>query len=68
MQVVVLGAATRTLLLPEALSRLPAAVAPVRRNNGRLAILDGRVRSRGWGEQVLRQLEPWTSLQRLLPD
>ncbi len=58
----------RTLLLPEALSRLPAAVAPVRRNNGRLAILDGRVRSRGWGEQVLRQLEPWTSLQRLLPD
>ena len=58
----------RTLLLPEALSRLPAAVAPVRRNGGRLAILDGRVRSRGWGEQVLRQLEPWTSLQRLLPD
>jgi len=58
----------RTLLLPEALSLLPAATAPLRRSGGRLAILDGRVRGRGWGEQVLQCLQPWVPLQRLLPD
>jgi len=58
----------RSLLLPEALAILIPAIAPLRRSGGRLAILDGRVRSRSWGEQVLRALEPWSSLQRLLPD
>lgn len=57
----------RELLLPEALAQLPAAVAPLRRSGGRLAILDGRVRSRSWGEQILATLQPWTPLQRLLP-
>ena len=57
----------RELLLPEALAQLPPAVAPLRRNGGRLAILDGRVRSRSWGEHVLATLQPWTPLQRLLP-
>ncbi len=58
----------RDLLLPEALSLLPSAVAPLRRNCGRLAILDGRLRRRSWGEQVLKALEPWSPLQHLLPD
>lgn len=58
----------RHLLLPEALAILIPAVAPLRRSGGRLAILDGRVRSRSWGEQVFRALEPWSSLQRLRPD
>ena len=57
----------RELLLPEALSLLPQAVAPLRANRGRIAILDGRLRSRSWGEQFFRSLEPWTPLQRLLP-
>ena len=58
----------RTLLLPEALATLIPAIASLRRGGGRLAILDGRVRGRSWGEQVLRALEPWEALQRLLPD
>ncbi|WP_320666855.1 helicase C-terminal domain-containing protein [Prochlorococcus sp. MIT 1307] len=58
----------RELLLPEALSVLPQAVAPLRASHGRLAILDGRLRSRSWGEQFSRSLEPWTPLQRLLPN
>ena len=58
----------RTLLLPEALAILIPAITSLRRSGGRLAILDGRVRARSWGEQVLRALEPWTPLQRLLPD
>ncbi|MGB1775080.1 MAG: helicase [Synechococcus sp.] len=58
----------RNLLLPEALSLLPAAVAPLRQSGGRLAILDGRLRGRRWGDQVLTALEPWVPLHRLLPD
>ncbi len=58
----------RDLLLPEALSLLAPAVEPIRQSQGRLAILDGRLRGRSWGKQVLCTLEPWTPLQRLLPD
>ncbi|WP_411869326.1 helicase [Vulcanococcus limneticus] len=57
----------RELLLPEALGRLQRAVAGLRRSGGRLAVLDGRLRRRGWGRQVLQALEPWVALQRLLP-
>ncbi len=58
----------RDLLLPEALSKLVPAITPLRQSGGRLAILDGRVRARSWGKQVFHALEPWTPLQRLLPD
>ncbi len=58
----------RDFLLPEALSLFPSAVAPLRLNKGRVAILDGRLRGRSWGPQILRALEPWTPLHRLLPD
>ena len=58
----------RTLLLPEALSLIPEAIAPLRRSGGRLAVLDGRLRGRSWGDQVLHRLEPWIPLQRLLPE
>ncbi|WP_320676071.1 helicase [Prochlorococcus sp. MIT 1300] len=57
----------RSLLLPEALALLTPSIASLRVNQGRLAILDGRVRLRSWGKQVLSTLEPWIPLQRLLP-
>ncbi len=57
----------RELLLPESLGLLVPAIAPLRKNGGRLAILDGRVRRRSWGLQILEALEPWTYLNRLLP-
>ncbi len=58
----------RERLLPDGMTRLQLAVAGVRRNGGRLAILDGRLRSRSWGLQILKALEPWLQLSRLLPD
>ncbi len=58
----------RELLLPDALALLAPAVAPIRQSGGRLAILDGRLRRRSWGRQILAKLEPWTALHRLLPD
>ncbi|MCP9824152.1 helicase [Synechococcus sp. EJ6-Ellesmere] len=57
----------RELLLPEAMTRLQLALAGLRRGGGRLAVLDGRLRSRSWGHQVLSALEPWVALNRLLP-
>ena len=57
----------RELLLPEAIGQLQRASASLRRASGRLALLDGRVRSRSWGQQVLASLEPWVELSRLLP-
>ena len=58
----------RELLLPEAIARLQRGLCGLRRRGGRLAILDGRLRGRGWGSQVLRALDPWVELPRLLPD
>jgi ATP-dependent DNA helicase DinG len=58
----------RELLLPNALLQMQLVVAPLRNpTGGRLAILDGRLRSRSWGQRVFQVLEPWVSLNRLLP-
>ncbi len=57
----------RERLLPDGLTRLQLAVAGLRRSGGRLAVLDGRLRGRSWGRQVLQALEPWLQLNRLLP-
>ncbi|EDY39336.1 carboxyl-terminal protease [Cyanobium sp. PCC 7001] len=57
----------RERLLPDGLTRLQLAVTGLRSQGGRLAILDGRLRGRSWGRQVLRALEPWMNLSRLLP-
>jgi ATP-dependent DNA helicase DinG len=58
----------RDCLLPDGLNRLQFGVAGLRRHGGgRLAVLDGRLRGRSWGRQVLQALEPWVSLSRLLP-
>ena len=58
----------RDLLLPDLLAFMPRLVLPVRKNQGRVAILDGRLRSRVWGKKVFEVLEPWSPLDRLLPD
>jgi hypothetical protein len=50
------------------IERLRRGLANLRRHgHGRLAILDGRLRGRSWGRQVLTALEPWVGLSRLLP-
>ena len=58
----------RERLLPDSLGKLQRGLAQLRRHgNGRLAVLDGRLRSRSWGRQVFTALEPWVGLSRLLP-
>nr|WP_228035490.1 helicase C-terminal domain-containing protein [Oculatella sp. LEGE 06141] len=48
----------RLYLLPEALSELQRAIAPVRDSQGVVALLDNRVNYRSYGQQVLSALSP----------
>ncbi|MBD2018947.1 ATP-dependent DNA helicase [Leptolyngbya sp. FACHB-36] len=48
----------RLYLLPEALSELQQAIAPVRERQGVVALLDSRVIHRSYGQQVLTALNP----------
>lgn len=48
----------RLYLLPQALSELQRAIAPVRESQGIVALLDNRVNHRSYGQQVLAALSP----------
>ena len=52
----------RLYLLPEALSTLQRAIAPVRETQGVVALLDNRVNHRSYGQQVLEALSPMARL------
>lgn len=57
------------LLLPDAVATMQHVVACLRGQRGtRLAILDGRIHCRSWGQLVLDELQPWVSISQLLPD
>ncbi len=58
----------RDFLLPDCLTVLPHVVDPIRGTQGRLAILDGRLRSRSWGKHVFASLQPSIPIHHLLPD
>ncbi|UBF23909.1 ATP-dependent DNA helicase [Kovacikia minuta CCNUW1] len=55
----------RLYLLPEALSELQRAIAPIRENQGIVALLDSRVIHRNYGHQVLAALNPLARLNYL---
>jgi ATP-dependent DNA helicase DinG len=52
----------RLYLLPEALSDLQRAIAPVRESQGVVALLDNRVNHRSYGQQVLAALSPFARI------
>ncbi len=57
----------RLYLLPETLSKLQRAIAPVREQQGVVALLDSRVIHRSYGKQVLAALSPWARINYLDP-
>lgn len=57
----------RLYLLPTALNELQRAIAPVRENQGIVALLDSRVINRSYGAQVLSALSPSARLNYLDP-
>lgn len=57
----------RLYLLPDALSELQRAIAPVRESQGIVALLDTRVVHRSYGHQVLTALSPLARIQYFDP-
>ena len=57
----------REFLLPEALEKLERSVSPLRRNSGKLIILDGRANKRRWGRSIIKSIEPSKQINYMLP-
>lgn len=57
----------RLYLLPEALSELQRAIAPVRDSQGVVALLDNRVNYRTYGQQILTALSPFARINYVDP-
>ncbi len=57
----------RDFLLPIARIKLERSVSPLRRNSGKLIILDGRANKRNWGRLLLQNIQPSKEINYVLP-
>ena len=57
----------REFLLPEAIETLERSVSPLRKNSGKLIILDGRANKRRWGRSILKSIENSKQINYVLP-
>ena len=57
----------REFLLPEAIEKLERSVSPLRKNSGKLIILDGRANKRRWARSMLKSIEPLKQINYMLP-
>ena len=57
----------REFLLPEAIEKLERSISPLRKNSGKLIILDGRANRRKWGRSLLQSIQPSKQINHMLP-
>ena len=57
----------REFLLPEAIEKIERSISPLRKNSGKLIILDGRANKRKWGKAVLESIQPSKQINYMLP-
>ncbi len=57
----------REFLLPEAIQKLERSISPLRKNAGKLIILDGRANKRKWGRLILQSIQPSKQINYMLP-
>ena len=57
----------REFMFPESLYKVDKAVAPLRRNSGKLVILDGRISNRKWGRDMLSMIQPQKEITYMFP-
>ncbi|ABM72958.1 Rad3-related DNA helicase [Prochlorococcus marinus str. MIT 9515] len=57
----------REFLLPEAIQKLERSISPLRKNSGKLIILDGRLNKRKWGRSILQSIQPSKQINYVLP-
>ncbi|MDC3118335.1 DNA helicase [Prochlorococcus sp. AH-716-K03] len=57
----------REFLLPQAIEKLERSISPLRKNSGKLIILDGRAKKRKWGRLILQSIQPSKQINYMLP-
>ena len=57
----------RDFFLPQARIKLEKSISPLRRNSGKLIILDGRAKKRNWGRLLLQTIQPSKQINYMLP-
>ncbi len=57
----------REFLLPEAIQKLERSISPLRKNAGKLIILDGRANKRKWGRFIVQSIQPSKQINYMLP-
>jgi len=57
----------RQFFLPQAKLTLERSISPLRRNSGKLIILDGRAKKRKWGRLLLQNIQPSKQINYMLP-
>ena len=57
----------REFLLPEAIEKLERSISPLRKNSGKLIILDGRANKRKWGRSIIKNIQPSKQINYMLP-
>ena len=57
----------RNYLYPETYQKLDQAIAPLRRNSGKLIVFDGRVNNRKWGRELIQLIQPSVLITNMIP-
>jgi len=57
----------KEFMFPEAFQTIDKAVAPLRKNSGKLVILDGRISNRNWGRNMLEMIQPQKVITYMYP-
>ena len=57
----------REFMFPEAFQAIEKAVSPLRKNSGKLVILDGRISKRKWGRDMLEMIQPQKVITYMYP-
>ncbi len=57
----------REFMFPESFQAIDKAIAPLRKNSGKLVFLDGRIKNRKWGRDMLEMIEPKKEITYMYP-
>ena len=57
----------REFMFPESFQIVDKAVSPLRKNSGKLIILDGRISNRKWGRDMLKMIQPQKAITYMYP-
>tara|TARA_Y100000589_G_scaffold85297_1_gene79251 strand:- start:405 stop:1853 length:1449 start_codon:yes stop_codon:yes gene_type:complete len=57
----------REFMFPESFQAIDKAITPLRKNSGKLLILDGRISNRKWGRDMLEMIQPQKVITYMYP-